>query len=640
MVAQAVILPSNLPQLIATPGWLRWGVQVPFLLSPLIPLAEPLNTVLGGGERSTVRALGRARWLVGAAVVIHVAANLVVLTVGPRAMPPGSTAVSGAHVLTTSVLAVPVILTSAVAGWRGVGAVAVLAGVLQVVVRVRVGHEGLGDCYLDTTFTLALGVLVAVSIMWVLRRARELDERNRALATEREATVRAAARLSGRRVVAGLVHDCVLHALVMARPDRLIPVERVNAEAARALAVLGPRAGTARWRTVGELVERLRDAAGVLADDEHRFEIRAHGSLSAQVPARAWGDLALAAEEAMRNVVRHAGAPSRTVRCQVLVRASGPAMRVEIRDDGVWRTLVALVAVTTVILLPLSGSWERSGRQLGAVLLVASTAPAVIMAGWHARPWPSNHGWVLAFAVLALSLLLFRGLYLLALACFVVLTGSFLLGCAVAGADVGRIVVEYIPYQVSCFLFAVVASGAMRLTEARVVRAAREAGLERTRRLVRTVEQHERERLLDEVVEIAGPVLEELAVCEVIDDDLRVRCVVLEARLRDRIRAPRLVRDETLAGATDSARRRGAVVLLMDDSTTFPEPGAAPAAGELAEAAVSPALRREALRVLATAGAGDRVVVRLCPAHTTARATIRCLGADGRFEFVELARVV
>lgn len=171
--------------------------------------------------------------------------------------------------------------------------------------------------------------------------------------------------------------------------------------------------------------------------------------------------------------------------------------------DGVWPTRVALAAVTALILLPLSGSWERSGRQLGAVLLVAATAPTVLMAGRYARPLPSNQGRVPVFAVLTLSLLLFRGLHLLVLACFVVLTGSFLLGGAVAGADVGRIVVGHIPYQAGCFLVALVANGAMRLTGVRAVRAAREACLERTRRLVRTVEQHERERLLDEVAEAA-----------------------------------------------------------------------------------------------------------------------------------------
>lgn len=121
----------------------------------------------------------------------------------------------------------------------------------------------------------------------------------------------------------------------------------------------------------------------------------------------------------------------------------------EIQMEDAYRLVILaltplLVMVARAVILPSDpgSSPLQAGSAGGAALLAASTAPAVTMVGWRAGPWPSNQGRVPAFAVPAESLLLLRGLYLLAPAFFVVPIGSFLLGRAAAGADAGCIVVE------------------------------------------------------------------------------------------------------------------------------------------------------------------------------------------------------
>lgn len=75
----------------------------------------------------------------------------------------------------------------------------------------------------------------------------------------------------------------------------------------------------------------------------------------------------------------------------------------------------------------------------------------------------------------------------------------------------------------------------------------------------------ERSRHLRELERLAGPALREIAAGGAIDADRRSQYLVLEAALRDRLRAIALSR-EPLSASARRARLRGVDVILLDDS--------------------------------------------------------------------------
>ncbi|WP_067853867.1 hypothetical protein [Nocardia shimofusensis] len=92
-------------------------------------------------------------------------------------------------------------------------------------------------------------------------------------------------------------------------------------------------------------------------------------------------------------------------------------------------------------------------------------------------------------------------------------------------------------------------------TEA-TVRAAAEATL--------AAENAERDRQLAELDKVARPMLERIAEGADLDPGEREQCRLLEAELRDRLRAPQLATDE-IGRAARIARSRGVEVVLLDD---------------------------------------------------------------------------
>lgn len=71
-------------------------------------------------------------------------------------------------------------------------------------------------------------------------------------------------------------------------------------------------------------------------------------------------------------------------------------------------------------------------------------------------------------------------------------------------------------------------------------------------------------RRLAEVAELARPALAALAAGRPVDDEARTDLVVVEAAVRDLVRAPRLTA-EPLRAACTAARRRGVRVVVLDD---------------------------------------------------------------------------
>ncbi|WP_067847433.1 hypothetical protein [Nocardia lijiangensis] len=94
------------------------------------------------------------------------------------------------------------------------------------------------------------------------------------------------------------------------------------------------------------------------------------------------------------------------------------------------------------------------------------------------------------------------------------------------------------------------------LREDATMRAAAEATL--------VAENAERNRQLARLDKAAGPILERIADGVELTAPEREQCRLLEAELRDGLRAPQLVTDE-LSGAARGARSRGVEVVLLDD---------------------------------------------------------------------------
>ncbi|MFD4431223.1 hypothetical protein [Nocardia sp. NPDC058497] len=128
----------------------------------------------------------------------------------------------------------------------------------------------------------------------------------------------------------------------------------------------------------------------------------------------------------------------------------------------------------------------------------------------------------------------------------------------------------------------------------------------------------ERDRQLTRLDQVAGPILARIAEGAQLTDDEREQCRLLEAELRDGLRAPELV-TERLSAAARGARSRGVEVTLLDDGgfrgvPTWVRHNVIDAAvGELdtAEAGtvtvrVLPIGRRWVATVLAAAPTGDR----------------------------------
>ncbi|EME16692.1 hypothetical protein [Rhodococcus triatomae] len=132
----------------------------------------------------------------------------------------------------------------------------------------------------------------------------------------------------------------------------------------------------------------------------------------------------------------------------------------------------------------------------------------------------------------------------------------------------------------------------------------------------------ERDRQLGRLDELARPILEHIAAGEPLDEQERLACRLLEAHLRDSVRAPILV-DPAVVAAARAARARGIEVVLLDD-------------GGMDSAASS--VRRRFLDSVAGALSGadeGKVTVRVLPPDRAVLATVLCSSprGDHRTEF-------
>ncbi|WP_245665333.1 hypothetical protein [Nocardia sienata] len=168
--------------------------------------------------------------------------------------------------------------------------------------------------------------------------------------------------------------------------------------------------------------------------------------------------------------------------------------------------------------------------------------------------------------------------------------------CTLAGASVCALILR--PTQRSLRL----------LHEDAAMRAAAEATM--------AAEHSERIRQLTRLDRIARPVLERIARGAELSDAEREQCRLLEAELRDSLRAPQLMTDR-LGAAARAARSRGVEVLLLDDGgfTEVPE-------------AIRAQVVRLAIQALEAAAEGA-VTVRVLPAGRRTVATVLVSAREG-----------
>lgn len=143
-------------------------------------------------------------------------------------------------------------------------------------------------------------------------------------------------------------------------------------------------------------------------------------------------------------------------------------------------------------------------------------------------------------------------------------------------------------------------------------------------RAAHTAALAERDRQWARLDAQARELLERIAAGETMTDGDVAGARLVQARLRDGIRAPGLSTPE-MAAAVWSARERGASVTVLDDR----------AVDDAAEDAAMDAVRRIVERRLGEAGAGSDVTVRVLPAGRSALATMLIRDGDSvqRLEF-------
>ncbi|WP_138998303.1 hypothetical protein [Rhodococcus zopfii] len=123
----------------------------------------------------------------------------------------------------------------------------------------------------------------------------------------------------------------------------------------------------------------------------------------------------------------------------------------------------------------------------------------------------------------------------------------------------------------------------------------------------------ERDAQLDRLDELARPLLERIASGSQLDDAELLECLLLEARLRDTLRAP-MLQDPALVEEVTAARRRGVEVVLLDDHGMD---GAEPAVRERVQGAVADEL---------AAVADGSVTVRVLPPGRAAMVSVLVSG--------------
>lgn len=358
LLAEVLDARSNRAQVAQAPPWLA-TLLIAFLASPLLPVALTL-----WGVRSRWDAVRRRRYQTAATwgmYVLTLAVNGAVVAyhyLNPHlALTPQ---MEGGHLASTAYLAGLVgMLCICLPLPRAYWTFAPLT-TLMLLVRWYAGGEPLRVVVLDTTFGTLLCLVYFPFLSRFLEQGERLDAAVRATQATLEAGAASASRVRAGRVVASMVHDRVIAALVTASRVRGASDEEVRHQARQALEVMLPTAQDAPGADPGrhdlaDLEAALRQVVQDQVGGRCRTVVRAELlDPRMALPAPAWEALLLAAQEAVRNVRRHAvpaagpgvpgggreagapgdGSPGGGVTLGVTLRGRVAGVVIEVVDDG------------------------------------------------------------------------------------------------------------------------------------------------------------------------------------------------------------------------------------------------------------------------------------------------------------------
>lgn len=183
---------------------------------------------------------------------------------------------------------------------------------------------------LQTTPNQLANVVYAAVLLGLRSQLGRLHEREQRAAFQRSRQVRAAARLEQHTELQRIVHDEVLSVLTGAMLTSGAPSAELRLQAHRAIVALD----ASSTEPVAAVALAGTDAADLIAtelrriDDGFALSVRAN---PATVSPRVAKGLALAAGEALRNSLRHAGSAATR---QVSIRTDDHRLEVRVRDDG------------------------------------------------------------------------------------------------------------------------------------------------------------------------------------------------------------------------------------------------------------------------------------------------------------------
>ncbi|MEV6321759.1 hypothetical protein AB0M45_11250 [Nocardia sp. NPDC051787] len=256
-----------------------------------------------------------------------------------------------------------------------------------------------------------------------------------------------------------------------------------------------------------------------------------------------------------------------------------------LRDRAAWLFLVILeativlymvrnfsesplvAAIAALIVLALAGlvvvASPVDPLPWAATVFVAASGPlATILTSFDVERGWSKQVWTAFAASYVLAVLVLRGrlaaawLGVAGIGVVIAVVG------VVAGLRVGVVVGSIVPVATvaGVSLFVAIMRPTQRslrlLRDEATMRAAAEAGM--------AAENGERNRQLARLDAVARPILERIADGDELTAAEREQCRLLEAELRDGLRAPQLVTDQ-LSSAARGARSRGVEVVLLDD---------------------------------------------------------------------------
>ena len=269
--------------------------------------------------------------------------------------------------------------------------------------------------------------------------------------------------------------------------------------------------------------------------------------------------------------------------------------------------LVVLVAVPGDPLPPLATVWVAGGS---ALITLMTVIPAPL-------PLPGFQNWGHSACILPLGFLCVRGR---SLSAWVGLGGG-IAACTAWFATHGSTVAQgFSTMFTDVGVLALSSVFAVTLRPAaRAVYALRDARVAQNAELAaRVAAAHERESQLDALDRSARPLLSRIAAGSALTLDERRECAVVEAGLRDSLRAPRLTHPSVVRATVD-ARRRGVDVVLIDDSG--PRDPAGPDIDSM------PRIADVMVEVLDSTITGS-VRIRLLPPGRTASASVIVLGDE------------